>query len=483
MGKISVIGLGPGDIDLLTVKAFKMINESEKIYLRTNKHKIVNYLNENNIEYESYDYVYEEKESFEDVYEFITDDLVNKSKDKDIIYCVPNNPFEGDETVNNLIKYRNQNIVDVEIIPGVSSIDTCVNTVEIDIFEGIKVIDGLNINNFDIDININTLLTQVYDNIIASEVKIILEDYYDSEKEIYIINTENYSYNKIKLYELDRIDNLSHTTYIYIPRERDIERNRYNMYNLYKIMKRLRDKDGCPWDLKQTHDSLRQYIIEEAYEVVDAIDNEDFDSLVEELGDLLLQIVFHSVIADEEGYFNFNDVTTSICNKMITRHPHVFGDLSLNNEEEVLTNWTEIKDKEKNINSYTERITSIPRNFPALKRSYKIQKKAAEVGFDWPDINGAIRKFEEEFNELIEEIKDNNLLKMEEELGDLIFAIVNIARFIDIDPEIALNKTSNKFINRFKFIEEESVKQGKNLKNMTLEEMDLLWNMAKIHKK
>jgi tetrapyrrole methylase family protein/MazG family protein len=252
----------------------------------------------------------------------------------------------------------------------------------------------------------------------------------------------------------------------------------YNINDLKNLMVLLRGPDGCPWDRKQTHMSLRECVVEEAYEVVDAIEKDDVDNLVEELGDLLLQVVFHSQIAAEEGYFNLEDVIAGICKKLYSRHPHVFLEEHANNEAEAKLNWDEIKQKEKKVSSYTEKIASIPKSMSTLSRGYKIQSKAAEVGFDWPDVSGAVLKVKEEIEELMEAYQTMDADRIEDELGDLIFAIINFARFMKINPDIALNKTNKKFINRFEFIEKNS---QKNLKDMTLEEMDYLWELSKRH--
>jgi tetrapyrrole methylase family protein/MazG family protein len=232
--------------------------------------------------------------------------------------------------------------------------------------------------------------------------------------------------------------------------------------------------------MEQTHESIRQSVIEEAYEVVDAIDSGDIDNLCEELGDLLLQVVFHGQIAYEEGEFTPIDITTALANKLISRHPHVFSQKNVENSEEVVYNWNKIKYANREITSLSDKMRDIPR-LPALMYSYKIQDKAAEVGFDWDDIQGPIDKINEEFNEVIEAMQNNEKgnSRIEEELGDLLFAVVNLSRFLDINPEVALNRTINKFKNRIEFMEKKTKQLGKELENMTLAEMDVLWNEAK----
>ena len=252
----------------------------------------------------------------------------------------------------------------------------------------------------------------------------------------------------------------------------------YNIDNLLRIVKILRGPDGCPWDMKQTHQSIRQHVIEEAYEVVDAIDNDDMDNLIEELGDLLFQVVFHAELGSEDGYFNFNDILNNLCSKMYFRHPHVFGDVKADNADEALESWEASKAEQKKLSTYTDNLKDVPKSLSTLSRSFKIQKRAADVGFDWPDAEGAIEKIKEELLEFIDEYKNHDEHKMESEFGDLLFALVNLARFVNINPDVALNRTINKFINRFEYIENHA---EKDLKQMTLKEMDELWEESKFH--
>ncbi len=241
----------------------------------------------------------------------------------------------------------------------------------------------------------------------------------------------------------------------------------------------------CPWDRVQTHESLRTGMLEEAYELVEAIDNSDSENMREELGDVLLQIIFHAKLAEEDGKFDLTDVINEECEKMIRRHPHVFlketGNNNTKSIDKVLEKWENIKVKEKNEQTYTSRLQRVPRALPALMRAFKIQKKAADVGFDWDDVSEALNKVDEERLELTEcyECKTMSRQGIEEELGDLLFSCVNVARFLDVDPEQALNNTTEKFIRRFGYIEGQAESIGKNLTEMTLSEMDMLWEEAK----
>ncbi|MBE6031642.1 MAG: nucleoside triphosphate pyrophosphohydrolase [Clostridiales bacterium] len=254
---------------------------------------------------------------------------------------------------------------------------------------------------------------------------------------------------------------------------------------LDKILVVLRGEDGCPWDREQTHESIRGCMLEEAYEVVDAIQEKNWDNLEEELGDVALQVVFHSGLASESGKFDLTSVINRECEKMISRHPHVFNENqaffennSLETVDKVLEKWENIKRKEKS-GTQTDSMLQIPKALPALLRSYKVQKKAAQVGFDWDDVSGAFDKIKEETGELLESYRTGTQDDIKEELGDLLFAVVNVARFLHVDPEEALNFTSEKFIRRFHYIEETSAQQGRRLEEMSLEEMDKLWDAAK----
>ena len=232
---------------------------------------------------------------------------------------------------------------------------------------------------------------------------------------------------------------------------------------------------------KQTHESLKKYLIEESYELCQAIDNDDIDEIIEELGDILLQVIFHCQIGQEEGFFDLKEVINGICTKLIHRHPHVFNeqDLDMNDFEKT---WEDLKQEEKGESSITEGLKRIPKYLPSLIKAEKIQNKAALVGFDLDNVDDVLKKIEEEYQELLDEHKVGNIKYIKEELGDLLFSIVNLARFLNIDPEEALNCTNQKFINRFEFMEDYSKSLDRDLKKMSLEEKDELWKKAKGNK-
>ena len=244
-------------------------------------------------------------------------------------------------------------------------------------------------------------------------------------------------------------------------------------------MAALRGPGGCPWDKKQTPASLRPFLVEECYEVIDALDEGRPDKIKEELGDLLFQIVFHARIAEEAGQFTMQEVITAIHEKMIRRHPHVFGDEKLSTDKEVLANWEEIKKKEKGHEDRKSILEGVPNQLPSLLRAHRLQERAARVGFDWNHLNEALPKLDEEIKEFKDSLKEENAGKIEEELGDLFFTLVNISRFLGVNPDEALRKTISKFIHRFRHIEEHAENAGRSLNEMSLEEMEKLWKEAK----
>ena len=250
---------------------------------------------------------------------------------------------------------------------------------------------------------------------------------------------------------------------------------KYKFDDLVSIMAKLRKE--CPWDREQTRETLRPYLIEETYEVLEAIDGRDPEKLKEELGDLLLQMVFHAEIAKEAGEFDIYEVIDFLCNKLIYRHPHVFGDVKVKSSEEVLKNWEKLKSKEKNHSDSV--LSGVPRNLPALLKAFRLQEKASKVGFDWGSVEGVLGKIKEELKELETAIKEGDKEKIEHEMGDLLFAIANLGRFVRVDPENALRKCNERFKKRFQYIEVRLKEEGKGLEEVDLDYMDKLWEEAK----
>lgn len=478
---IKIVGLGPGAPEALTIGTIKALEKSENIFFRTEKHPTVDYLKKTIKTFKTYDHFYEEGSSFEEVYENIAKDIVCQYKEKgELIYAVPGHPLVAEKSVFNLMKLCDENNIEYKILPAVSFIDAMIDSLKIDPIEGIKVIDAFDMKNQVLDKRIGTIITQVYNPLIASEVKLQLLEFYNDDTIIDYVRAAGIegqeSVRKIPIYELDMQEDIDYLTSVYVPKDLD---NKKDFNDLVSIIDTLRGEDGCPWDREQTHESLKNQLIEECYEVIDAINNEDIDGIIEELGDVLLHVVFHASIGTDDGYFNITDVIESICTKMVYRHPHVFEEKKETTSEEVVTTWDELKTKEKKFNSVTEELKAIAKSLPALIRADKVQKKAAKVGFDWDKIEDAALKVEEELKEVLEVYKSDNKEKIIEEVGDLLFSCVNVSRFLKVNEEEALSKTIEKFIKRFGFIEEFALSKGKKLTEMKLEEMNNLWDEAK----
>ena len=255
------------------------------------------------------------------------------------------------------------------------------------------------------------------------------------------------------------------------------KKEKYNFNDLLRIMEILRAPDGCIWDREQDHQSIRRNFIEETYEVCEAIDEQDPEHLKEELGDVLLQVVFHTEMEKEKGVFDIGDVADGICKKLIYRHPHIFGTVEVGSSEEILRNWDELKRKEKHQETDTSALESVAKSLPGLIRAEKLQKKAAKVGFDWENAQGALEKVEEELDEVKRAVAGDG--DPEEEIGDLLFAAVNVARHLKVDPERAMEKTCNKFVRRFAEMERQARQENKALSDLSLTELDTLWNRSK----
>ncbi|MGE5628194.1 MAG: nucleoside triphosphate pyrophosphohydrolase [Solirubrobacterales bacterium] len=478
---INIVGLGPGSKEAITLGAYELLKTSENIFLRTVKHPTVDYLAELGVKFKSYDQRYEDAENFDEIYKYIAEDIIKQYENfGNILYAVPGHPLVAEKSVTLIIKLCDEKDIPYTIYPAVSFIDALIDALKIDPVEGLKIIDAFDMNNQLLDRRCGIVVTQVYDNYIASEVKLKLMEYYNDDAEIIFIRAAgikgHQSLRKIKIYEIDRQKDIDYLTSLYIPKNTESVKD---IYDLLGVMDDLRGEGGCPWDKEQTHESLKRYLIEECYEVLEAVDNEDYDMLAEELGDVLFQVVFHARLGRENEMFDMNDIINTIYNKMVSRHPHVFSTAATDTSEEVLVNWDKIKRKEQGLNSFTDELKHVAKSLPSLIRAEKIQKKAAKAGFDWETIEGALDKVLEEYNEIKNVYKCNDRKKIGEEIGDILFAAVNVARFLDIDPDFALNYTIEKFICRFQYIEDKAISRGMSFTELSLEEMDKLWNEAK----
>lgn len=256
-------------------------------------------------------------------------------------------------------------------------------------------------------------------------------------------------------------------------------KDRYDINDLISIIALLRTPQGCPWDREQTHESIKKNFIEETYEVIEAINKHSVEGLREELGDVLMQIALHCQMESECNNFDFNDVCNELCQKLVIRHPHVFGDVKAENTQDALKSWDSVKQQTKGYKSRYQSMVSVPIELPALMRAQKVQEKASKAGFDWRDKDGAISKINEEINELLNAVEHNSQPEIEDEFGDLLFSCVNVSRFLNVDSEEALKKATDKFIKRFQIVEKLADEKGISMKVSSLEELDMLWDKAK----
>lgn len=484
MGKIVVLGLGAGDLEQMPLGVYHKLLKSENVFLRTKEHPVVKELEEQGFTYSSFDHIYENNEQFSDVYQEITSQLLEKAKKMDIVYAVPGHPFVAESTVQLLLQQSKDHQIKVEVLGGQSFLDNLFQAVQIDPIEGCQIVDGTALKRAELQVRHHIIICQVYDAFVASEVKLTLMELLPDDYPVTIVTAAGSSHEQlltVPLYELDHATTLNNLTAVYVPPVKDEEILYRDFDKLREVIAALRGPNGCPWDIKQTHQSLKKYLLEEAYEVLDAIDEENDDHLAEELGDVLLQVMLHAQIGEDEGMFTVDDVISAITEKMIRRHPHVFEAGNLNNEDEVIQQWDEIKKQEKLDNGQEEAsiLAGVPKSMPALYRAAKLQKKAAKVGFDWMDVAPIWMKVQEEIAEFMTETKQNNMERANKEFGDVLFAFVNLARFYKIDPELALQSTNEKFYNRFLYIEKKLQERELTFKDVDLDYLDQIWEEAK----
>lgn len=480
MGQITIVGLGPGDFGLITLDTWNKIINADKLILRTAIHPTVADLDKRNIEYTSCDEFYEQGNSFDEVYNNIAQKLITEAKaGHDVVYAVPGSPFVAERTVVIIREQAKQADVKLDILSGMSFMEVMYQRLNIDPIDGLTILDACDLEDLPDEMPSSLVITQVYNQHVASDTKLTLMEKYPEDFPVTFIRNlslPDEEVREIPLYELDRQPNIDHLTSLYIGKMPKHEQT-FDLEPLEDVVKTLRSPGGCPWDIVQTHKSLRRNLIEEVYEVIEAIDLEDEKLLCEELGDLLMQVIFHARMAEEAKLFSMQDVIDGITEKLIRRHPHVFGDVNVKDAGEVLINWEAIKRAEKK--DRTSVLDGIPKDLPALMSAYKLQHKAAKVGFDWPDIDPVWDKLEEELRELEEAIADGKVEKIEEELGDVLFTVVNIARFLKIDAEVALTGTNRKFKKRFSYIEAKVKAKHQHWENLSLIDLDELWQEAK----
>lgn len=464
--QLTVVGLGPGNPDYLPLVNLDALRNARALLLRTRIHPMAEWLTELKIPFSTCDDLYECANDFESLYTAIA----NKVLECADVYAVPGHPMVGEESVKILAEQAN-----LQVLPAPSFIDAVLAEIRIPISGPLQIWNAHASNLWRCDHRVSQLIYQVDSIESASDAKLTLLRFFPPDHPVCVVSnalTKDAKIENRKLSELDHGE-FSPLTSVWVQGVKT-ERQQ-GFYGLVEIVDQLLGPKGCPWDKEQTHHSLKRYLIEETYETIEAIDANDSEKLCEELGDLLLQPIMHAQMESRDEGFDIDDVITAISEKLVRRHPHVFGDKELNTAEEVLKNWDVIKQKERS-DEIASVMAGVPQSLPSLLRAFEVSKRASRIGFEWSCIEDVFLKLKEEEKELIHAIAVNDKVRIEDELGDYLFTIVNIARWLDVDPEDALRKMINRFISRFICMEKLT---EKSLNNLTIEEWDALWVRAK----
>ncbi len=486
---ITVVGLGTGTEDQLTLGIWKRLQRAHRLYLRTAHHPVVEFLEAEQLQYHTFDALYEQHSSFGEVYESIAGQLIQLALESQepIVYAVPGHPMVAEYTVVLLKEQCALHQIELEILGGESFLDQVFLSFGFDPIEGFQLLDATSCTTRDIKPGQHLIIAQVFDTLGASEVKLNLMHWYPDDFEVVVGHALGVpgqeAFIQVPLYALDRVEGFGNLSLIWVPATNLDAVKNSTFERLHEIVEILRSPEGCPWDRQQTHASIRNNLIEETYEVLETIDDDDPFGMCEELGDLMLQVMLHAQIEDEAGAFTVFDVIEELNEKLIRRHPHVFGTEGAEDAEAALQNWEAIKREEKlrkGLNPDKQSILDgIPRDLPAVMKAFKLQKKAAKVGFDWERIEEVLAKVEEEIRELKEAVGSGHEEAVRNELGDVLFSAVNIARFLRVDPEEALTLTNRKFRKRFEYIEDKLRDSGKTFETTNLDEMESWWQEAK----
>jgi tetrapyrrole methylase family protein/MazG family protein len=494
---ITILGLGPGRIDDLTLRAYDVLQKGaaahQTIYFRTLIHPTVALLKERipDLQMQSFDRFYEESADWSTLYQQIAEEVCTLAVQQEVIYAVPGHPLVGEASVEIVLQLAHERGLSTSIVDGVSFVEVVCSALELDAFDsGLQLMDATQLASLGADEiagqiipTIPLLVAQVYNRRIASEVKLALGECYPDEWPVQLVRAtdgEERAIIKMPLYELDRNSYADHLSTLYVPPVDSLSALRLPETLRYIIMRLRREPDGCPWDRQQTHQTLARHVLEEAYEVVEALDENNMEHLAEELGDLLLQVYLHAEIARQAGDFSIGDVFEHVNAKLIRRHPHIFGDTEVSDAGQVVQNWEEIKRQER-INAGQDvqsegAIRDVPLASPALVMSQEYQKRAAMTGFEFIRIEDVYAKLAEEVQELQNaETKD----EQREEVGDVLFIAAKIARWYSIDAEEALRLANRKFRRRFQAMEAQAREQGRELQSYSKPEWSELWQKAK----
>jgi len=528
MSTITIVGLGPGDSSLLTRAAWELLQASTVVYLRTAIHPTVAELPAT-IELRAFDALYEAASDFGVVYERIASELIERARSGEhVVYAVPGHPLIAEATTRRLLTLAHEQQIPTRIIPGLSFVEPVCSALQLDPLEhGLQLLDALDLVLSDAAFEsaaprnaqretqnpdgawseiqgIGTytpallpfpllptrpaLICQLYSRQVASHVKLSLMERYPAEHPIGLVRAAGVALAErvwsVPLHQLDHQQELDHLTCAYVPPLAPLD-DRRGSDGVTAIVARLLGPGGCPWDREQTHRSLRADLLEETHEVLEALDAEDMDALAEELGDLLLHILLHSEMARQSGEFDLGVVYDQIASKLIRRHPHIFGELNVAGSDEVLRNWEAIKRSERGDQAARGSLDGIPKSMPALATAQELTRKAAKVAFDWPDLQGVWDELHEALAALLNAAQQHehdasaHERQVERALGDLLFAVTNLARWLQIDAENALRLANNTFRQRFASIDALVHTQDRDLLALSAAEKAALWEQAK----
>jgi len=481
---ITVTGLGYDEGGSLPLAVWEVLKSGRPLFLRTVRHPMAARLAREGIGFTSFDACYEEESDFGRVYRRIAASVCEAACAGPVVYAVPGHPLVAEESVSLILAQAAEQGLATRVVPAPGFLDALFAVLRLDPAAGLKVLDGCVLKERDLDVGTPTIIMQLYSRLVAGEVKLALLERYPPGHPVTVVRAAGMageeSVEEIPLSELDRRE-YDHLCSLYLPPAAVLPDGApcaYPADRLVGIMATLRGDGGCPWDREMTHQSLARYVLEEAYEVVEAIHAAAAHKLCEELGDLLLQIVFHARIAQENRQFDFNDVVTGICEKLVRRHPHVFGDARADTSAQVAVNWQEIKRRERGSRE-AGLLDKVGVGLPALLRAARVQAAARRCGFDWPDWRGALDKVREELEEVTGALGGSDRGEVFREVGDLFFAAVNLARLLDVEAEEALTAAINKFAARFRYVEEKVTLNNKTFHDFTLEQLDGWWEEAK----
>jgi tetrapyrrole methylase family protein/MazG family protein len=480
---ITIVGLGPGHPAHLTREAWEVLEATDEVYLRTQKHPTVPALPAG-LTLHSFDHLYEQADDFEEVYSAIVAEILALGqRPQGVVYAVPGHPLVGEASVGRILDAARAAGLAVRVVAGLSFVEPVLTALGVDALAGLQLVDATELaalHHPPLNPDLPALVAQLYSQALAADLKLTLMNQYPPEHPVTLVHsagTPAEQTHTLPLYELDRQPDVAHLTTLYVPPLPQLS----SFEGFQETVARLRAPDGCPWDREQTHQSLRSSLLEEAYEVLTALDREDVTALREELGDLLLQIVLHAQIAVEAGEFSMADVIARIDAKIKRRHPHVWGEWVVSGAGDVIRNWEALKAAERQGEARRDEeqgslLDGLPPTLPALTQAAAYGHRAARVGFDWSDADGVAHKVGEELAELRAASDDQ---AREVELGDLLFAVANWARWLRVDPEAALRQANARFARRFAWMEAEARRRDMDLAGLSPDELEALWQAAK----